>query len=111
MSVGLNNVNAISFNARNNQNEQKKSNNFTLLGTVAGTGYGGFKLYKAHKDGTMGKVVEKTSKILDFQGASPELVKSTLNIGFGLHLAKYAGIGLGIGAILDFIVNKTKSSG
>lgn len=105
MSVGLNNANAVSFNARDKQN-----NNYTLLGTVAGAGYGGFKLYKAHKDGTMDKVAEKASKILGSQGVSQEMAKSTLHLGLGLHVAKYAVIGLGIGAILDFIANRTRNN-
>lgn len=102
MSVGLNNANAVSFNGGNKQNS-----NYTLLGAAAGAGYGGFKLYKGHKDGTLDKATEMTFKILNSQEVSPKMIKSSINLGLGLHVAKYTAIGLGIGAILDFIANRT----
>lgn len=101
MGIG---VNQVSFGANHSEN---KTSTCTWLGTLGGAGYAGYKLYEVHKKGGLEQL---TKDLVEKTGLKPEQAKTCKNIGIGIHLAKWAFLGLGAGAILDFIINHTRKS-
>lgn len=108
--MNIQKISVIPFSAKTDEgNYYKKSNAGKLTGIAGGIGFASYSIYKAKQimnTPEFKKEIEKPFKELSLpQKDIKKYMKLGNNIGFGITIAIFATIGLGLGAIADAIIN------
>ncbi len=99
MAISVQPIKTLSFGAKTrNGNDYKKSQIGKLSGLVAGAGFAGYGLYKGIKQGVFKEGFKEFGK----QG------KLAKNFVLAFTIGVFALTGLGLGAIVDAIINSVR---
>lgn len=111
--MNIQKINAITFSAKTDDgNEYKKCSAGKLTGLASGIGWASYSIYNAGKKMKTPQFKEEFEKSLKKSNLNAKQIelakkqfKTMKNIGFGIAILIYSGIGLGLGAIADAIIN------